>query len=54
MDINNSTKLTGKFSFDKNLFGDLVLYVEYLDYSVPYKKWRKATFKDLPYLNLNV
>ena len=55
MDINigsnNSTKLTGKFSFDKDLFGDLILYVEYKHYSEPYTRWRKGTFKDLPYLN---
>lgn len=44
---------TGNFTFKRNIWGSLILYIEMLiEDEVDYTYWRKARFTDLSYLKL--
>ena len=49
----NNECYTGNFTFKRNIFGSLILYIEVMVmYEMEYTYWRKAKFTDLPFLKL--
>ena len=49
---------TGKFTFKKNFWGSLILYIEMhvpeTEETYSYNYWRKAKFTELPYLKFKL